>query len=296
MKGVYMLCGISKQAHHKAIKRQVGQLEKEIVYIRLMEQTREIHPGMGLRAMYDMLQPEGIGRDTFIATGLRERFRLKAVEKFTRTTYSTKYNRYRNLLGGKWFTDVNQLWSSDITYFYCMGRFYYLVMVMDVYSRRIIGYSIADNMRAENNMNALAMALNLRGEGNYRFNLIHHSDKGSQYASDIYTDTLQDCGIMISMCDEVYENTHIERVNDTIKNQYLGRMDIGNEQDLKRKVAEVIRSYNTLRPHKSLGGLSPTDYEIRLKTIPMEKRFEMEIYTVNKVEKKDPNQLELMFN
>lgn len=296
MKGVYMLCGISKQAHHKAIKRQMGQLEKEIVYIRLMEQTREIHPGMGLRVMYDMLQPEGIGRDAFIATGLREGFRLKAVEKFTRTTYSTKHTRYRNLLGGKWFTDVNQLWSSDITYFYCLGRFYYLVMVMDVYSRRIIGYSIADNMRAENNLAALAMALNLRGEGNYHNNLIHHSDKGSQYASDIYTDTLQDCGIMISMCDDVYENTHIERANDTIKNQYLGRMDIGNEQELKRKVAEVIRSYNTLRPHKSLSGLSPTDYEILLKTIPMEKRFNMEIYTVNKVEKKDPNQLELMFN
>jgi putative transposase len=296
MKGVYMLCGISKQAHHKAIKRQMGQLEKEIVYIRLMEQAREIHPGMGLRVMYDMLQPEGIGRDAFIATGLREGFRLKAVEKFTRTTYSTKYTRYRNLLGGKWFTDVNQLWSSDITYFYCLGRFYYLVMVMDVYSRRIIGYSIADNMRAENNLAALAMALNLRGEGNYHNNLIHHSDKGSQYASDIYTDTLQDCGIMISMCDDVYENTHIERANDTIKNQYLGRMDIGNEQELKRKVAEVIRSYNTLRPHKSLSGLSPTDYEILLKTIPMEKRFNMQIYTVNKVEKKDPNQLELMFN
>jgi putative transposase len=296
MKGPHMLCGISKQAHHKAIKRQMGQLEKEIVYIRLMEQAREIHPGMGLRVMYDMLQPEGIGRDAFIATGLREGFRLKAVEKFTRTTYSTKYTRYRNLLGGKWFTDVNQLWSSDITYFYCLGRFYYLVMVMDVYSRRIIGYSIADNMRAENNLAALAMALNLRGEGNYHNNLIHHSDKGSQYASDIYTDTLQDCGIMISMCDDVYENTHIERANDTIKNQYLGRMDIGNEQELKRKVAEVIRSYNTLRPHKSLSGLSPTDYEILLKTIPMEKRFNMQIYTVNKVEKKDPNQLELMFN
>jgi putative transposase len=296
MTGVYMLCGISKQAHHKAIKRQMGQLEKEIVYIRLMEQTREIHPGMGLRVMYDMLQPEGIGRDAFIATGLREGFRLKAVEKFTRTTYSTKYTRYRNLLGGKWFTDVNQLWSSDITYFYCLGRFYYLVMVMDVYSRRIIGYSIADNMRAENNLAALAMALNLRGEGNYHNNLIHHSDKGSQYASDIYTDTLQDCGIMISMCDDVYENTHIERANDTIKNQYLGRMDIGNEQELKRKVAEVIRSYNTLRPHKSLSGLSPTDYEILLKTIPMEKRFNMQIFTVNKVEKTDPNQLELMFN
>lgn len=61
MKGVFLLCGISRQAHHKAILRYVGQLEKENIYLRLMEQTREIHPGMGLRTMYDMLQPKVLG-------------------------------------------------------------------------------------------------------------------------------------------------------------------------------------------------------------------------------------------
>lgn len=122
MKGVFLLCKLSRQAHHKAILRYVGQLEKESIYVRLMEQTREIHPGMGLRTMYDMLQPEGIGRDSFIALGLREGFRLKALEKYVRTTYSIKSNRYRNLLADKWFTGVNQLWSSDITYLYCLDR------------------------------------------------------------------------------------------------------------------------------------------------------------------------------
>lgn len=277
------------------MQRLKNQIEKRAIYIRLMEQVREIHPGMGLRTMYEMLEPEGIGRDGFIAMGLQEGFRLQAMEKQTRTTFSIKSNRYTNLLVGKKFTDVNQLWSSDITYLYVLEKFYYLVFVMDVYSRRIIGYSIADNMRAENNFEALKMALTLRGITNYQKHLIHHSDKGSQYISDIYTETLENYGIEISMCDEVYENTHIERVNETIKNQYLNRMEIKNEKELSQKVEQVIRTYNEQRPHQSLSSVPPVKYEEYLKTVPIEKRKIMEIYTTKKENQQpDPNQLTLV--
>lgn len=292
-----MLCNLSKQAHYKAIQRLSQQVEKRGIYIRIMEQIREIHPGMGLRTMYEMMEPEGIGRDAFIALGLQEGFRLSALEKQTRTTFSVKSNRYRNLLSDKKFTDVNQVWSSDITYLFVLEKFYYMVLIMDVYSRRIIGYSIADNMRAENNFEALKKALTLRGINDYQKHLIHHSDKGSQYISDIYTDTLDDYGIEISMCDEVYENTHIERVNETIKNQYLNRMEIKNEKDLKQKVEQVIRTYNEQRPHQSLAFMSPIKYEEYLKTIPKEKRKGMEIYTVKKAyDQLDPSQLKLVLN
>jgi transposase InsO family protein len=294
MKHIYLLCNVSKQGHHQAVLRIKRQIEKEEIYIRLMEQTREIHPGMGLRTMYDMLQPDGIGRDAFIVLGLQQGFRLKAVEKQTRTTHSIKSNRYRNLLVEKKFTDVNQLWSSDITYVFCLEKFYYLVLLMDVYSRRIIGYNLADNMRAENNFNALKMALNLRGVDHYHQHLIHHSDKGSQYASDIYTETLDAYGVLISMCEEVYENTHIERANETIKNQYLGRMEIKNEKDLLQKVKQVIETYNNQRPHKSLKGMTPVAYEQYLKGITPDNRIKMEIYTIKKdYEYPDPNQLKL---
>lgn len=289
-----MLCNISRQAHHKAIQYVVSQSEKELIYVGLMAQTREIHPGMGLRTMYDMLQPDGIGRDAFIALGLREGYRLKIIENKTRTTYSTKSHRYRNLLADEKFTDINQVWSSDITYFDCLGRFYYLVFIMDVYSRRIIGYSLADNMRAENNFTALKMALNLRGIMNYHKKLIHHSDKGSQYASDIYTQTLNEYAIQISMCTEVYENTHIERVNDTIKNQYLKRMEIKNEKELKQKTKQAIDAYNFERPHQSLQGMSPVQYEEHLKSTIAENRKKMEIFTIKKdTEESNPNQLKL---
>lgn len=280
MNAVLKFCGISRQAHFQALQRSLKEAQKADLYVRMMEQAREIHPGMGLRTMYEMLGPKGMGRDAFIALGLEQGFRLKNIEKQTRTTYSIKSNRYSNLLGEMEFTDINQLWSSDITYFFCLEQFFYIVFIMDVYSRRIIGYSIADNMRAENNLSALEMAVKTRGIAKYQYNLIHHSDKGTQYASDNYTEMLGAYEIRISMCNEVYENTHIERVNDTIKNQYLKRMEIRTKEELKKKLGEAIKAYNETRPHQSLKMMSPIEYEKHLLTIEKEKRHKMKIYTI----------------
>lgn len=296
MNMIYLICNISKQGHHQAIARLKRQFEKQGLYIRAMEEVREMHPGMGLRTMYDMLQPEGIGRDSFIALGLREGFRLQNKEKETRTTYSVKCHQYTNLLIGKRFTDVNQIWSSDITYFHCGGVFYYISLIMDVYSRRIVGYSLANNMRAENNVAALNMALTMRGITDYKQQLIHHSDKGSQYASDAYTQALESYGIQISMCDEVYENTHIERINGTIKNQYLERMSITSYEELKKKLRQVIDTYNNSRPHQSLSKMTPFAYEQSLTQLPMDKRNKLEIYTAKKdSDFIDPHQLLIDF-
>lgn len=281
MSDVFSFCGISRQAHHQALQRHLHEQQKAELYVRSMQQVRQIHPGMGLRTMYDMLQPDGIGRDGFVALGLQEGFRLKSVEKQTRTTYSTKSNRYGNLLHDVVFDGINQLWSSDITYLYSLERFFYIVLIMDVYSRRLIGYNIADNMRAENNLAALHMALKLRGMDNYHQSLIHHSDKGTQYASDAYTQTLERYEIQISMCREVYENTHIERVNDTVKNQYMYRKEIKNKKQLEAQLNQTIKAYNETRPHKSLGKMSPLAYEKYLLKVPKEKRNKMTIYTVN---------------
>lgn len=265
----------------QALQRSLKEGEKEGLYVRLMEEVREIHPGMGLRVMYDMLQPDGIGRDAFIMLGLGEGFRLKTIEKYTRTTYSVKSSRYSNLLGGREFNGINQLWSSDITYYFLIDQFYYIVLIMDVYSRNIVGYSLADNMRAENNLAALKMALDLRGIGKYNNTLIHHSDKGTQYASDAYTELLDRYEIQVSMCNEVYENTHIERLNDTIKNQYLNRWHIQTFSELKKRLAEAITSYNEARPHQSLRKSSPVQFEKNLETLPIENRIKMIIYTTN---------------
>ena len=150
---------------------------------------------------------------------------------------------------------------------------------MDVYSRVIIGYSIADNMRAEHNLKALKTAVKNRKIHNYDNTLIHHSDRGTQYASDAYTNALTDHGIQISMCKEVYENTHIERLNGTIKNQYLNRWNIQNLKELNDKLKTTIHSYNHTRPHRSLKNISPFQYEKELENIPITQRIPMTIYT-----------------
>lgn len=275
-----MLCGISKQSHLKAIKEEQEQLAKVPLYLNLIYEARELHPVMGLRAIYDMYQPEGIGRDAFIFLGKTEGLQLEQRQSPTRTTFSVKSNRYRNLLEGKWFTDVNQVWTSDITYFRVGEKYYYITFIMDVYSRRIIGYHVADNMRAENNVYALLMALNLRGIEYYSNRLIHHSDKGGQYISNDYTNLLDSKGIAISMCNEVYENAHIERVNGIIKNYYLVHYGIKNENQLINGVEKAVFNYNHHKPHSALNKVPPVDFEAQLTTIPKDNRVKIQVFTI----------------
>ena len=276
---IYSHCGIRKQSHYKAVGREQSWAEKEPLYIGFIVEVREMHPGMGLRTMFEKYAPEGIGRDAFIALGLFYGFRLKAVHKTVRTTFSVKSNRYRNLLRDKEFTDVNQIWTSDITYIKIGEKTYYVVLIMDVYSRRIVGYSVADNMRAEQNIKALQMAFDLRGIKDYKQNLIHHSDKGGQYISKDYTDLLTDFGVQISMCNIVYENAHIERVNGTIKNQYLNRWTIASFMQLCNRLEKAIWAYNFEKPHSRLGKLTPVEFEESLKELADEQRKKLTIFT-----------------
>jgi putative transposase len=292
MKDVFLVCGISKQAHAQALKRAKVLRKKEALYIGFMYEIRDMHPGMGLRKMYEQFQPEGIGRDAFIVLGLREGLRLRSISNPTRTTWSVKSARYPNLLAGRRFTAVNQIWASDIFYFQIGSRHYYVVLIMDVYSRRIIGYSAADNLRAENNIDALRMALNLRGVGDYQKQLIHHSDRGSQYISDDYTNLLEDFNIQISMCTDVLENAHMERANGTIKNDYLARWNIKQAYTLARYLKKAVDNYNH-RAHDSLGKKTPIEFETYVKELSEEEKPPLEIFTINKQISENPNQFRL---
>lgn len=292
MKDVYLTCGISKQGHYDDLRREQRRQTLALSYVGLMLECREIHPGMGLRTMYAQLCPEGIGRDAFIALGLREGFRLRVLPNAVRTTYAVKNCRYGNLLVGKRFRGINQVWVSDLFYFTRFEKHLYVVLIMDVYSRRIVGHSAADNMRAENFLDALQMALTLRGVDNYKKQLIHHSDRGSQYVSDAYTNTLEAYGIQISMCRDVLENSHAERANGTIKNDYLARYDIPAAGQFSSFVDLAVESYNQ-RFHNSLS-CTPIEFEDRLEAIPVKDRDSMKIYTIKKSQIDDNSgQLEL---
>ena len=219
MVNLFAFCHISKQAHHQNLARQRAWETMEYLIVGLILQIREVHPGMGLRTMYESHQPEGIGRDAFIGIGLKYGFRTIIFKNKAKTTHSSPYSRYKNLLVDKVLNNINQLWTSDLTYFEINDVFYYIVLIMDVYSRKIVGFSVAQNMRAEHNCQALNMAFKTRNLTRFK-ELIHHSDRGGQYISDDYVRLLSEANISISMCNEVHENAHIERVNGTIKNQY----------------------------------------------------------------------------
>lgn len=280
MKQIYLHCGISKQGHYDDLRRERRRQTLQLSYLGMIVQCRELHPGMGLRTMYTQLKPEGIGRDAFIALGLAEGFRLRVLPNGNRTTYAAKHCRYGNLLTGRRFTGINQLWVSDLFYFTRFEKHLYVVLIMDAYSRRIVGYSAADNMRSENFLVALQRALTLRGVDDYNGQLIHHSDRGTQYVSNAYTSTLDDYGIQISMCQNVLENAHAERVNGTIKNDYLARYDMNGPHQFSRFVDQAISSYDN-RFHQSLK-CSPSEYEIELESVKQEDRIPMEIFTINK--------------
>lgn len=290
-----LICHISKQGHDQSIQRAKELASKRPFYIGFICQVRSLHPGMGLRSMHEQFQPEGIGRDAFIALGLQEGFRLRSIKSPMKTTWSVKNNRYSNLLVAKRFTAVNQLWVSDIFYFPLNGQHYYVVLIMDVYSRRIIGYSVADNLRRENNLKALRMAIQLRGIHNFKQQLIHHSDRGSQYISNDYTNTLDEQGILISMCNNVLENSHMERANGTIKNDYLARWNIQHAKALPKFLKKAVNSYNN-RWHKSLKRMSPIEFETYVNELDFKHRPVMEIFTINSHISDNPNQLKLNFD
>lgn len=292
MKGLYLLLGISKQGHLQAVGRSARELEKLPCYVGLMETVRQMHPSMGLRAMYEQFQPEDIGRDAFIALGLREGFRVRAVESPMKTTIAVRSARWGNLLADLRLTGVNQVWVSDIFYFPLEGRHFYVVLIMDVYSRRLVGYSVADNMRAENNLAALRRAIHLRGVDDYGGRLIHHSDRGAQYTSDDYTGLLKSFGIRISMCADVLENAHCERANGTIKNAYLKAWNPKSQKELFELLPKAVENYNN-RNHTGLTPtMTPLQFETYVKELSLKNRPHMTIFTM-KQDVENPNQLSL---
>lgn len=295
MNALYRYCQISKQGHYKALRREIYWQNQEELVVGLIMQVREIHPAMGIRTIYELCQPEGIGRDAFISIGIYYGFRVKVFHNKARTTFSSPYSRYQNLLVDKQLDNINQLWTSDLTYFKVDDKDCYIVFIMDVYSRLIVGYSVADNMRAENNVTALKMALKMRGLRSFEYQLIHHSDRGGQYISDDYTDLLKDYKIRISMCNVVYENAHIERVNGTIKNQYLIHRNITNFQQLKTEVKRTVETYNNQRPHSALNGATPIAFEQEIKELKDSERPKLKIWTASESKNHNPDQCIIQF-
>lgn len=273
MTALYQITGISKQAffRHWTCQEKRDHMEEQI-----LEQVRILrmrHPAMGARKMYHILSPLPIGRDRFETLVLENGYRVRTVKNFTKTTHRSKrYLRYCNLCRDLVIRRTNRVWSSDITYYRVGDGFCYLIFEIDLYSRRILGYSVSSRLEAHANRIALTAAFATRGIATYQYQLIHHSDPGSQYLSDCMIELSRTRKFRISIGTSVWENPHIERVNGIIKNEYLRFMNIGSLSDLKRATAKAVPWYNNERPHWSLELMTPVAFEQYVARIPVQER------------------------
>ena len=259
MNTVYHAIGTSKQSFHQHMNRQMRQMEEQQQLLPLIAQIRQDHPRMSAREIYRLIQPQQLGRDRFIAFCFKNGYKLEVKRAFHRTTDSTGVIRFDNLIAGREFTGVNQAWVSDITYYRIGERFYYLTFITDLCSRRIVGHSVSDNLMTEyTTLPTLIMALKQRNPAE---GLILHSDGGGQYYSKTFTTLTKAHKIQNSMAESVYENPHAERVNGTIKNDYVIPYGPQDFKQLKKMVKKAVDMYNLYRPHKALNGLSPGVYE-----------------------------------
>ena len=260
MNQIYRWLGTSKQNVHQRLNKEIEREEEKEQLKVILQQVREDHPEMGCKVLYKKIKPETMGRDKFFEFYGKNGFKIVPKKSFRRTTDSSGVIRFPNLVKDRELTGINQVWVSDITYYEIKNKFYYLTFIMDQYSRRIIGYSASQTLKTvDTTIPALKMALP-RISGEKKVKPIIHSDGGGQYYSKEFL-SLTKGYLRNSMCINVYENPHAERINGTIKNSYLKGYDPTNFTELNKKLEKAVYMYNYEKPHSSIQDYTPVKYE-----------------------------------
>jgi putative transposase len=269
--------GVTRQAYYQSKDRVMYDLIAEGILLDKIANIRIDHKRMGGRKLFFKLEEFmaeheiKMGRDAFFDL-LRDRNLLVKQRKSYHITTNSKHwmKKYPNLIKDVEPLGPNHIWVSDITYWKTRAGYYYISFITDAYSRKIVGYHVADTMEAVESVTALKMALKTLNPD--VTGLIHHSDRGSQYCSAVYVKTLEKRGVKISMTEngDPLENAIAERVNGIIKGEYLFDYEIESVSKAKEVLKSVVKLYNDERPHLSLGNAVPsqvhdnnTDMEIK---------------------------------
>ena len=272
LNSLYREVGLSKQAVAQYDARQKVFDSKTAQLVLEADELRADHPGCGVEKMYYTLKPEFIGRDRFIELMMELGYRLKRKKNYTKTTIASKIY-YPNLIKGMEIDRPSTVWQSDITYIPIGNRHYYAVFIIDVYTKKIVGYKVSDTMRAQANMDALNMALRETDAP-----LIHHSDRGSQYTYKEYIGLLKKNGSRISMALSAQDNAFAERINRTIKEEYLDHWKPKDFGQLKRMTAKAVKNYNNKRLHNNNDRMSPEKFITQFSFLRPQERKLMTIF------------------
>ena len=258
--------GKSRQAYYKALNHITQEAFKEELVLGLVAKIRwqSKTSRWGVRKLYPLLSQDmqllGIkmGRDKLFE--LHGLLVSKRKRKFFTTQSHHWLRKYQNLVSNLVVSRPIQLWVSDITYVSINGRPYYLYLITDTYSQKIVGWNVSLDLKAESALNALKMALKAT-KNLSPYSLIHHSDRGIQYCSYEYTGLLESHNIWISMTKPAspQENAIAERMNGILKEEWLTDLEHHPVGDVKTCIGQIITIYNEMRPHQGLGNATPID-------------------------------------
>ncbi len=259
---------ISRSGYYAANQR--SQRPKAVcpTTVRLRSVFAASERSYGSHRLCDALNKQGVRIGRYRVRSLMRIHQLKPVwqRKFVHTTDSRHdLPVFDNVLNRQFEQpSANQAWVADITYIRVRNSWLYLAAVLDLFSRKIVGWAMAPNMPAELVCSALQMAITQRQPSP---GLIVHSDRGSQYASQDYRDLLDQYGLQGSMSRKgnCWDNAVMERFFLNLKMERVWRQDYANHQEAVRDVTDyVVGFYNSQRLHSTLGYLSPNGFERKM--------------------------------
>lgn len=255
---------MSKQAYYKYKDHFNIDLILSRFVLEYVQEIRKKIPGIGGEKLWHMYRlyfgdKYSLGRDAFLSILRTHGLLLRRKSSSCKTTDSSHgLPVYPDLIKNLRITRPFEVWVSDITYVRIKDDFCFLSLVTDVYNREILGHFVGPTLATCHTLEALDQALS-KAVGVDTSKLIHHSDRGCQYASHAYTSALRQKGIKISMTEngDPKNNCYAERVNGILKTEFLNYHVFENMEQVRQVVDEAVEFYNTQRPHRSLDMLTP---------------------------------------
>lgn len=270
------LFGKTRQAFYKWHPSDFTESAMAEIIVDEVKNIRQTAPGIGSATLYPLLlnifgKENMLGRDRFYALMKARGLQLKKRRSFRTTNSWHRFHKWKNLIKDFVPTAPNQLWVSDITYIKLKEGVVYLHLITDAFSRKILGWKVADSLEARHTLDAFNMAAKEAAEHGVDFStLIHHSDRGVQYCCNMYVERLLALGIKISMTEgyKPTDNAMAERINGIIKQLFINGQTFREISEVYYVLSRGISFYNNIRPHSSLSFSPPEKIHSGLVTQP----------------------------